>query len=98
MARPLPRFELGSLPRDSERDAALVDVREPERHRDQIVHLAAVVQQMDGFTYADAERVCFEAVKGMVLAGQRELTTEIVQVELDDQRARIRHVHERVGG
>src|SRR5437899_2491298 len=37
MARPQRIIDFGSLPRDPDRDAALVDVRHPDRSRDEIV-------------------------------------------------------------
>lgn len=52
------------------------------------VDLAAFAGQMTGFSYADAERVCHEAVKAMLLDRQRELSAEHLARELDEQRAR----------
>lgn len=77
--------------------AALMEMR-LRGVRKPTLDLAALVQQMDGFTYADAERVCLEAVKSMVLAGRRELTVDLVQFEIDDQRTRIRPGHTHVSG
>jgi SpoVK/Ycf46/Vps4 family AAA+-type ATPase len=53
------------------------------------VEPAAVAREMDGFTFADAERVCFEATKAMVLAGRKELTHDLLAEELREQKARI---------
>ncbi len=44
---------------------------------------------MEGFTFADAERVCFEAAKAMVLEGKKEVTQELFSVELTEQKERI---------
>jgi SpoVK/Ycf46/Vps4 family AAA+-type ATPase len=54
--------------------------------------LSAIAARMDGFTFADAERVCLESMKAMLLRGNKELTEEIVQAELTDQRVRLREV------
>jgi SpoVK/Ycf46/Vps4 family AAA+-type ATPase len=51
-----------------------------------IPHLAA---QMAGFTFADAEKVCFEATKAMVLAQKKELTADLLDAELAEHRRRI---------
>lgn len=53
------------------------------------VDLAAVAEKMQGFTFADAERVCQEAAKALVLARQRELTQELLEAELAEQRERL---------
>ncbi len=45
---------------------------------------------MEGFTFADAERVCVEAIKAMVLAGAKELDGDLLRTELEEQRARLR--------
>jgi SpoVK/Ycf46/Vps4 family AAA+-type ATPase len=47
MARAQPRFEFGSLPRDSDRDAALVEIREPDHQRDDIVLSADLTRKLD---------------------------------------------------
>lgn len=57
------------------------------RKRD--VDLGAVVAEMKGFTYADGERVCFEATKAMVLAKRKELSQDMLLDELREQKARI---------
>lgn len=56
------------------------------------VDIRALAAEMAGFTFADAERVCVEAIKAMVLAGAKELHRDLLQAELDDQRARLRDV------
>lgn len=56
------------------------------------LNLPAIAACMNGFTFADAERVCLESMKAMLLRGNKELTEEIVQEELTDQRARLREV------
>jgi SpoVK/Ycf46/Vps4 family AAA+-type ATPase len=53
------------------------------------VDLDEVVRGMDGFSFADAERVCLEATKAMHLAGRKELSQSLLDVELAEQRARI---------
>ncbi len=57
--------------------------------RKRSVDLLAIAADMDGFTFADAERVCFEASKAMVLAGRKELTQEVLWDELREQKARL---------
>jgi SpoVK/Ycf46/Vps4 family AAA+-type ATPase len=57
------------------------------RKRD--ANLTALANEMFGFTFADAERVCFEAAKTMYLAGRKELTQDLLHSELAEQRARI---------
>jgi hypothetical protein len=47
MARTQPRFELGSLPREPDRDAPLVEVREPEHQRNQIVLSSELTRKLD---------------------------------------------------
>jgi hypothetical protein len=44
---------------------------------------------MQGFSYADAERVCLEATKSMLLQHLRELTPQIFHRELEEQRTRL---------
>ena len=46
--------------------------------------------EMQGFTFADAERVCIDATKAMILAGAKELSRDLFIAELEEQRARIR--------
>lgn len=53
------------------------------------VDLDAAVRGMDGFSFADAERVCLEATKAMHLARRKELSQSIFDAELAEQRARI---------
>ena len=53
------------------------------------VDASALVAGMEHFTFADAERVCVEAVKAMVLAGRKDVTQELLLAELAEQRARI---------
>lgn len=53
------------------------------------VDLTALAVEMAGFTFADAERVCFEASKAMVLAGHKELTQDVLWDELCEQKARL---------
>ncbi len=50
---------------------------------------ARLASEMSGLTFADAEKVCFEATKAMILAGRKELTEAILQTELVEQRARM---------
>lgn len=57
--------------------------------RRRAVDLEAFAAAMDGFSYADAERVCLEATKAMLLRGLRELTRELLDKELAEQQARL---------
>jgi len=50
--------------------------------RKRAIDLAAFAREMDGFTFADAARVCFEASKAIVLKGEKEMTTDVFEVEL----------------
>lgn len=54
------------------------------------VDVQALAGEMRGFSFADAERVCVEAVKAMVLAGGKELPGDLLRAELEEQRARLR--------
>lgn len=54
------------------------------------VDVQALAGEMQGFSFADAERVCVEAVKAMVLAGGKELPGDLLRAELEEQRARLR--------
>jgi hypothetical protein len=45
---------------------------------------------MQGYTFADAERVCIEAIKAMILAGAKELPGDLLRSELEEQRVRLR--------
>lgn len=54
------------------------------------VDVQALAAEMAGFTFADAERVCVEAIKSMVLSGVNELRVDLLRAELDEQRARLR--------
>lgn len=56
------------------------------------VDVRALAAEMEGFTFADAERVCHEAIKAMVLAGAKELQVDLLRTELAEQRARLRDV------
>lgn len=76
-ARPTPQ-QLAKL-----MELRLGSIRKPE------VDLDSFAQQMAGFSYADAERVCLEAVKAMLLRGLRELPRELLDRELEEQRARL---------
>ncbi len=51
--------------------------------------LAMLALAMKGFTFADAERVCHEAVKAMILANRRELTQDLLESELAEQQRRL---------
>jgi len=53
------------------------------------VDVARLASEMSGFAFADAEKVCFEATKAMILAGRKELTDELLETELVEQRARM---------
>jgi SpoVK/Ycf46/Vps4 family AAA+-type ATPase len=53
------------------------------------VDVVQLASEMSGLTFADAEKVCFEATKAMILAGTKELTAEILWKELVEQRARM---------
>jgi SpoVK/Ycf46/Vps4 family AAA+-type ATPase len=53
------------------------------------IDVQRLAAEMAGFAFADAERVCLEATKAMILAGKKELTPEFVEPELFEQRARI---------
>jgi SpoVK/Ycf46/Vps4 family AAA+-type ATPase len=53
------------------------------------IDLAELAGRMTGFTFADAEKVCFEATKAMLLAQRKELTPELIEAELSEQRSRI---------
>jgi SpoVK/Ycf46/Vps4 family AAA+-type ATPase len=54
------------------------------------VDVHAFAAKMQGFTFADAERVCVEAIKAMLLAGAKELQGDLLLAELEEQRARLR--------
>jgi len=56
---------------------------------DMDLDLPAIVAEMKDFTFADAERVCFEASKAMVLARRKELSQDLLLEELREQKARI---------
>jgi SpoVK/Ycf46/Vps4 family AAA+-type ATPase len=56
------------------------------------VDVHALANEMQGFTFADAERVCIEATKAMVLAGAKELHGDLLRAELEEQRTRLRDV------
>jgi len=48
-----------------------------------------LAMRMSGFTFADAEKICFEATKAMLLAHARELTAAVMESELLEHRGRI---------
>ncbi len=54
------------------------------------VDVQALAAEMQSFTFADAERVCIEAIKVMILAGDKELHGDLLRAELEEQRARLR--------
>jgi SpoVK/Ycf46/Vps4 family AAA+-type ATPase len=54
------------------------------------VDVPVLAAEMQGFTFADAERVCVDAIKAMVLAGAKELHGDLIRAELEEQRARLR--------
>lgn len=56
------------------------------------VDVQGLAAEMAGFTFADAERVCVEAIKAMVLVGAKELHRDLLRAELEEQRARLRDV------
>jgi SpoVK/Ycf46/Vps4 family AAA+-type ATPase len=53
------------------------------------VDIRGLAEQMAGFTFADAEKVCFEATKAMVLTHKKELTADLLDAELAEHRRRI---------
>jgi SpoVK/Ycf46/Vps4 family AAA+-type ATPase len=53
------------------------------------VNLEALVGAMEGFTFADAERVCIEALKTMTLAGRKELNEQHLLDELEEHKERL---------
>lgn len=53
------------------------------------VDLRSFASEMAGFSYADAERICIEAVKAMVLGGSKELLPKLLEHELAEHRARL---------
>jgi SpoVK/Ycf46/Vps4 family AAA+-type ATPase len=57
--------------------------------RKRSVDVRAFSERMLGLSYADAERVCLEATKAMLLAGHKEMTTGSLEHELDAQRQRL---------
>lgn len=57
--------------------------------RKRALDFAALASAMSGFTFADAERVCHEAVKAMILADRKELTQDLLESELAEQRRRL---------
>jgi len=52
------------------------------------VDIRSLVTEMRGFTFADAERVCLDAVKAMILSGRKELGQDLLLAELTAQKAR----------
>jgi SpoVK/Ycf46/Vps4 family AAA+-type ATPase len=61
------------------------------------VDLGALANDMQGFTFADAERVCIEAIKAMILSGAKELRGDLLMTELEEQRARLREARAVIG-
>lgn len=59
------------------------------------LNVSALAKKMRRFTFADAERVCFEAKKAMTLSGLREVTQDMLLAELTEQHARIQLSHGR---
>jgi SpoVK/Ycf46/Vps4 family AAA+-type ATPase len=53
------------------------------------VDIRAFAQRMLGLSYADAERVCLEATKAMLLAGRKDLTVDLLEAELSTQQKRL---------
>jgi SpoVK/Ycf46/Vps4 family AAA+-type ATPase len=53
------------------------------------VDLTSFANEMVGFSYADAERVCLEATKAMILRGLKEMSSDLLAKELAEQRARL---------
>lgn len=53
------------------------------------VDVRSLAAKMTQFTFADAERVCYEAIKAMLLAERKELAEEYLLAEFAEQRARI---------
>ena len=53
------------------------------------IDFKALATAMSDFSFADAERVCMEATKAMLLRGFKELTAELFEAELSEQRARL---------
>ncbi len=53
------------------------------------IDLHDLAMRMSGFTFADAEKICFEATKAMLLAHARELTAAVMESELLEHRGRI---------
>lgn len=78
---PFPRPTTSQLER-------LIDLR-LRAVRKRGIDLRAFAEEMTGLSYADAERVCLEAIKAMLLSGRRELTTEHVAGELAAQQQRV---------
>jgi SpoVK/Ycf46/Vps4 family AAA+-type ATPase len=72
----------------SEQMTRLMELRLRGVHK-RNVDLSALVQEMEGFTFADAERICLEASKAMVLAGRKEMSQDLLLGELSEQKARI---------
>jgi hypothetical protein len=52
--------------------------------------LPALAKQMAGFTFADAERVCIEAIKSMCLHAREELSQDLLLDALAEHQARMR--------
>jgi SpoVK/Ycf46/Vps4 family AAA+-type ATPase len=57
------------------------------RKRD--VDFGTLARELAGFSFADAERICLEATKAMLIAGKKELTHDLLDHELTIQRERM---------
>jgi len=53
------------------------------------IDLSCVAALMAGFTYADIERVCLDALRKTVLAGERTLHSDVLQQALDHHNDRL---------
>jgi len=54
------------------------------------IDVIQIAQQMQGFTFADAERVCLDAVKSMYIGDREELTEDLLLVALSEHKSRMR--------
>jgi SpoVK/Ycf46/Vps4 family AAA+-type ATPase len=57
--------------------------------RKRSIDVGAFARELIGFSFADAERVCLEATKAMLLAGKKEMTPDLLECELATQRERM---------
>lgn len=53
------------------------------------VDVLQLADEMVGFTFADAEKVCLEATKAAILAGRKDVTPDLLDAELQEQRTRL---------